>query len=402
MNLSEQCICNKSLKRAKGVKRLLPCRHLLDKACWEAIDFTDPEMPCPYCGELVEELVEVIRRKNIAHSLADRERIIRAANGGDCWLSLAETLGIPRATAEYWIKSGKLVPSKRGGSKPKILIPEYLEHLITCLEEDSQLTLKQMSGILHREFNVTASPTTISRGLDGMVYTVKKVHNMPANMNSQPNLIKRKAYVEKLQQYMEEGKHLVWMDETNFNLFCRRSYGRAKKGKRAVSVLPCSKGPNIHIIGAISSFGPELIEVRRGAFKGRDANEWVGRLGARIRERGVPLEDVVLICDNAPAHSQLEVAALEIGMTLLRLGPYSPMLNPIENVWSVVKSHVKRINRDPIVHAPGVGEQRLIYLENIIQGSIQEITPYLCSQTINHSTRFHRKALTMENMEVGV
>lgn len=48
--------------------------------------------------------------------------------------------------------------------------------------------------------------------------------------------------------------------------------------------------------------------------------------------RGVPLSEVVLICDNAPVHSRFEEAAEEHGIELLPLGPYSPMLNPIENI----------------------------------------------------------------------
>lgn len=139
------------------------------------------------------------------------------------------------------------------------------------------------------------------------------------------------------------------MDETNVILFCRRSTGRARIGDRAVARLPYSKGPNIHVIRAISSLGAELIEIRRGAFKGRDANEWVRRLADAIEGRGTTLTNVVLVCDNAPAHSRLESAADERGITLLRLGPYSPMLNPIENIWSVVKAAIKRLNRIPVV-----------------------------------------------------
>lgn len=68
-----------------------------------------------------------------------------------------------------------------------------------------------------------------------MAFTCKKVYHLVSTTNSPENLLKRKQYVESLQQYMEEG----------VNLFCRRTYGRAKKGKRSVSVLPSSKGPNI-------------------------------------------------------------------------------------------------------------------------------------------------------------
>lgn len=177
--------------------------------------------------------------------------------------------------------------------------------------------------------------------------------------------------------------------------------GRSKKGTRAVAKMPCSKGPNIHVIGGMSSFGVEFVEIRRGAFKWEAANEWVGRLVTEVHQRGVPINQIVLICDNAPVHSRFEQAALENGIELLRLGPYSPMLNPIENVWSVVKASVKRLNRIPVVDGPGVIEQRLQYLEELINGGIQEMTPYLCSQAINHSQTFHRRALAEEDMEVG-
>lgn len=66
------------------------------------------------------------------------------------------------------------------------------------------------------------------------------------------------------------------------------------------------------------------------------------------------------------------------------------MLNPIENVWSVFKAAVKRVNRILLVEGPGVGQQRLEYLETVLRGAVAEITAYLCSQTINHCTRIHR------------
>lgn len=165
--------------------------------------------------------------------------------------------------------------------------------------------------------------------------------------------------------------------------------------------MPCSKGPNIHMIGAISSFGKELIEIRRGAFKWENANQWLDMLATTVNQRGVPLNEVVVVCDNAPVHSRFEAVALERGFTLLRLGPYSPMLNPIENIWSIVKAHIKRFNRVPVVSGPGVIEQRLVYLEQLIGDAEEEITAYLCSQAIGHSHAFHRRALAEEDMQVG-
>lgn len=45
------------------------------------------------------------------------------------------------------------------------------------------------------------------------------------------------------------------IDETNFNLFCRRGKGWSAIGSRSVVLLRNSKGPKVHVIGAISTEG---------------------------------------------------------------------------------------------------------------------------------------------------
>ena len=84
---------------------------------------------------------------------------------------------------------------------------------------------------------------------------------------------------------------------------------------------------------------------------------------------------MVLVCDNAPCHTSLQsLEEIFPGFKLLRLGPYSPtcMLNPIEGIWSKMKSVVKLQMRVPDVSAPGVCEQRLAYVETIIDRALKE------------------------------
>lgn len=163
--------------------------------------------------------------------------------------------------------------------------------------------------------------------------------------------------------------------------------------------MPSTQGANIHVIGAISDCGPELVTVRHGAFRWEAANEWVEDLCSRLEARGVPASRVVLVCDNAPCHSRVGQVAEKRGFELLRLGPYSPMLNPIENVWSAVKAAVKRCNVLPVLTGPA--QERRQYLEGAIQEAIQGITPLLCVQVISHSRSFHGPALALEDMPVG-
>lgn len=143
-------------------------------------------------------------------------------------------------------------------------------------------------------------------------------------------------------------------------------------------------------------------QIRRGSYRCETANEFIRGLVDSLQMKNIDLETGVLVCDNAPCHARLEVVVREFqGLTLLRLGPYSPMLNPIENIWSKLKAGVKRNNGVPQVVGPGVGVQRLEYLERLIEDSFAEITPRDYSQSAQHSTLFHTSAINMEDMRVG-
>jgi len=56
----------------------------------------------------------------------------------------------------------------------------------------------------------------------------------------------------------------------------------------------------------------------------------------------------VLLIDNATFHnkSRLEDIADEYGFRLMFLPPYSPDLNPIENIWANIKNRLRWHMRD--------------------------------------------------------
>ena len=112
--------------------------------------------------------------------------------------------------------------------------------------------------------------------------------------------------------------------------------------------------------------------------------------------------DLVIVADNAPCHSRLEAAVRNSGAEVLRLGPYSPMLNPIENIWSKVKSDVKSNLRIPDVSPPGVTEQRLVYLEEAIDEAKALISGGDCGRAVVHAASFYADAMNCVDMRVGV
>lgn len=218
-------------------------------------------------------------------------------------------------------------------------------------------------------------------------------------MNNEVNLQSRRNYILALNEKIGERKDVIWIDETNFNLFCRRSNGWSRIGTRAVQDLPAARGPNIHVIGAISINGPVKMDIRRGAFRSANCNDWVTRLCEQWRQDGHELTNLVIVCDNAPCHARINEANTDI--EILKLAPYSPMLNPIESCWSILKAKVKSTLRIPEVHDRQMGEQRLAYLEDIITRALPSITVEACARAYQHSTVFSAAALNLEPMNVG-
>lgn len=331
----------------------------------------------------------------------DRERIVDAALKLEDWGLLAASMGVNYKTAYSWVLSGKNNIERRGSKKPKSLTNDEINEMITWLEESPTITLKSLKAKVFTNFRKHVSVTTVGNYLNGKLFTFKSLHYQPCAMNNIINKTKRAEYVHKLNEFIRMEKHVVWVDETNFNLFCRRTRGRAVSGSRAVLQLPTSKGPNVHVIGAISTYGVLTMDRRRGAFRSSNANEWMREVFQKWRHLGNSLEDLVVVCDNAPAHCKLEEVFVGTGATLLRLAPYSPMLNPIENIWSKLKNYVKSNMGVPIVFPPSMGEQRLQYLESMIDEAKLTVTIIDCGRSIQHSSTFHEAVIALGDMPVG-
>ncbi|KAG3050831.1 hypothetical protein PC121_g18170 [Phytophthora cactorum] len=122
---------------------------------------------------------------------------------------------------------------------------------------------------------------------------------------------------------------------------------------------------------------------------------------------------VVIVLDNAPAHNKTkerleEVIAEHGDLELLRLGPYSPMLNPIEGCFSVFKARVKAClaehRQRMFVQGAHLNmtEARMSLLEDAATVSISCMNRHLVGAMALHCQRFVADALKREDMEYGV
>jgi len=352
-----------------------------------------------------------LRGRYKSHSEAVKQKILAAAESGKDWIDLAEANDVPYKTAHYWLATGSQSKKSRGGGNNKKITEQHVAVMLQWLEDDCQLTLKQLRDGLEIQFGVAVSPQAVGKRLDGCLFTIKKVHYVPQGVNTPENKQVRREFVRSAMDYVALGKTLIYVDETNYNLFCRRTMGRSLRGKRAVVKMPNCKGPNLHIIGGMSTAGDIYWERRRGAYKKDACRDWFRRCMQHYIGLGMTPDQIVFVFDNAPVHSQLETLLQEpqfATATMLRLAPYSPMLNPIEHVWSEVKSRVRAYLREHFAELlAGDGnmtttEFRLRFLENAADEAMAGLNREKCRNSCDHVQEMYPRALDLQDMLVGV
>jgi transposase len=125
------------------------------------------------------------------------------------------------------------------------------------------------------------------------------------------------------------------LDETWAKTSMARRYGRARRGRRVVAAVPHGHWKTTTFLAALRHDRITAPCVFDGAINGERFFAWVEQALAPTLDSG----DVVIM-DNLPAHKVQGVReAIEAqGARLLYLPPYSPDLNPIEQVFAKLKS----------------------------------------------------------------
>lgn len=359
--------------------------------------------------EAEEELATAPKRTYLKKTVAGEKKaqILAAHAAAGNWKDLARTIGVPLPTAYRWLDQGADKSDSRGGARKYKITQEHKNFMAELIENSPRVTLQDIVNKLVEKYEVCVTKECIRKHLDSMAFTLKAVHYEPEAANNNVNKAKRKDYAVALLEFQSQSVPILYMDETNFNLHISRIEGRSKKGTRCTTVAAGSRGNNIHVIGCISNNGLIHHKIKRGSFKKEDVKEWTReclRKANEIYERGV-----VLVIDNAPCHTSIEEVVEEDEFRqhqIFRLAPYSPMLNPIEKVWSVIKADVKRSMADSIVgilRGDGQGslttkEFRLSKLEAMISEAINNISPETCTNFVSGIQRFLPSVINLDDV----
>lgn len=135
-------------------------------------------------------------------------------------------------------------------------------------------------------------------------------------------------------------RRLVFVDESGTHTSLARLFAWAQRGQRAVVRLPRNHGKNTTLVAALTWDGIQAPWTVEGAM---DTAAFVVYIQEVLAPTLQPGQIVVL--DNLSVHkaAAIEQAMEACGCQLLFLPAYSPDLTPIEQAFSKVKAHLRRL-----------------------------------------------------------
>lgn len=325
---------------------------------------------------------EAQKRKETTES--QRAQVITLREEGYSYVKIAERTGVKRSTCFDIVKRDKERrepgnPTPYTASAPRSGRPEKLNrrerrHLIYLTKRSRRISL----GILCRSITVRVSMKTARKYLK--------------DAGLQRRRAKRKPWLTKLQKFkrlmwckerrnwtIKDWRDIIWTDESRFEVghvagvvWVWRNIGEQdkarclqptfKSGRTSVMIWGCmmygQKGP-IVILPESSMNGPNyvkwILEPHLKPFYEKARKE---------SDSG----DIEVMEDNAPCHTAKFSTAARNRLLIPKIPwpPQSPDLNPIENLWRIIKNRINQ--RDPPIRSK-------LDLQKALQEEWDRLTP---------------------------
>ncbi|KAF7687784.1 hypothetical protein CDIK_3019 [Cucumispora dikerogammari] len=319
--------------------------------------------------------------KRCAVSNEDRKRIVDKTLEGHSNRSIANMFGLKYQTVNSivrkYLRTGDILVVKRGGDRRSKITEEIKMQILQYVDDQCTRTLQEIATWVFEKFQKQVSISTIDRILRGFHYTVKQITLVPERRNTLTTIETRAVYANdyRILETNNDDKNFVFLDEVGFSVVARTSKGRSVRGASAYLSVPAARSRNISVLAAMNKYGMLYHHIQERAVNGEDFKEGLRAIKSVCEDRGILTP--IFILDNARIHHYKGLSEdPEISNFNIRyLPPYSPFLNPIENVFSVWKNLVIR------GEAKNESELRAL------------ISNKFCEITVEHCSGFYRKML---------
>lgn len=330
----------------------------------------------------------MIKKKNTTITNEMRNLICKKYENGKTIREISEELEFNYYTLAAIIRKyktkGIATSEKNKCGRKKLLNDEDGNMVRQIISSDVSTSLQEMKNTLEVNHNKHVSISTIHRMIQSFEYSFKRVQLIPIRRNQDNNKEVRFNY-SRMMLEMDANK-MIFIDEMGVNCSMRRRFGRAPKGETPKKNVTSIRSKNISIAAAITKTELLYFKIREGAYNTEHFVLFINDLIEKLRERY--LSNMLIICDNVPFHKSVIINNIiaENGHKLIFLPPYSPQLNPIEEVFSSWKERIRSLNcenHDSLFQA--------------IHNSSAHISSAQCEAYFRHMHSFLVKAITRED-----
>ena len=264
-----------------------------------------------------------------------KDRAIRIYNELLNYRKVAKLLNIGKSTIHRWVNKTTIKKSKKD-------ITNIIKHIKNLLHSDNYLTIDKIKKNINDKFNCTYSKSYIYNLItNDLNYSYKKVSKKIYSKNI-CNLIKKQ---KKFKKSIKKYDNIIAIDETYIHSNNSPNYGWSIKGKPLVKFIK-SNPIKYSIIMAISSKKVVDYKISRSNIETNSFYDFINKLNNKYNNK-------IFLMDNVRFHKAKKITNLFENSTnkLLFIPPYSPQLNPIEEVFSHIKRNVNRTSNDTIIES---------------------------------------------------
>jgi transposase len=255
------------------------------------------------------------------------------------------------------------------GKEPKKLKDILLTFIEARMISKPTITQKELQKDILKMLNLNISRQCVATGIRKLNFSRKRL--------SKRGITNKQIHAERLEVFSKMYKlakanniPIVAIDEVGFDQRTVPLYGYSIKGQKAISECLSMKRKRTTMIMAIDNEGNYKYTFKTNGVNTEVFDGFIKSLPFR--------EGTHLLMDNASIHKTKHIQNILESKKLISMFicPYSPDLNPIENVFSVIKNSFRK---------------KLLETDDDYESIIEEIL-----ENINHKTLFNKCFKHME------